>query len=77
MYFLVLFCVERNLLYYKSFYFVKCFLKVFLFFVKIKISNYLRHFLKVYFITNSFVLFIIFSLAKYLFILAQIVDICQ
>ena len=36
MYFLVLFCVERNLLYYKYFYFVKCFFESFFIFCQNK-----------------------------------------
>ena len=40
MYFFVLLRGERLVLYNKFLYFVKAFLKVFLFFVKIKISNY-------------------------------------
>ena len=68
MYFLVLFCVERNLLYYKYFYFVKCFLKVFLFFVKIKISNYLCRFFKfVLLLTLSFYLLFFLLQSTYLY----------
>ena len=77
MYFLfVRFCNERIWLYYKSFYFVKSFLKVFYFFVTIKISNLSHYFMLFLLLILSLISFIFF-LAKYLFIIAYLVDFCQ
>ena len=71
------FVVERFWLYYKFDYFVKCFFEVFFnFFDKIKISNYCIIFMLILLLILSFN-FIIFSLAKFLFIIAYLVDFCQ